>query len=324
MPNIELNQYLREALIVIDEVLDVRNIPIYDRFLIASRMFVSEFVEDTSYSSKEEFIKSDAYLECIVPVVHDWYFERYGELAKRPHESDFSAVITIRNQPVLIKFSSTISIVEKQGETAWIKFLDHLDKSENIQAMLQGRNIRLDSLARNQKYKVEQRIEEVVTCIRTISINLTGLKVDSKTVNLARTVLDELERASLDITSYDKNRIANSCWHTHLAIEKTMKVFLKQSIGQFEETHDLKLLFSKILEHSDSKNLNIDPSVIDSFPTNVVALRYGEESISVEKALLFYNKALPIIRDLSSVLVRKFGIRNASILIKKPTWINKA
>ncbi|EJL6684752.1 HEPN domain-containing protein [Vibrio cholerae] len=321
MSNVEINQYLREALIVIDEVLDVINIPIYDRFLVASRMFVSEFVVDTSYISKEEFIKSDAYLECIVPVVHDWYFEKYGELAKRPHETDLTAAITIRNQPVLIKFSPTISIVEKEGESAWFKFLDHLDKSEDIQAMIQGRNIRLDSLSRSQKYKVEQRVEEVVTCIRQISINLTGLKVDSKTVNLARTILDELERASRDITSYDKNRIANSCWHTHLAIEKTMKVFLKQSIGKFEETHDLKSLFSKILENSDSQNLNIDPSVINSFPTNVVALRYGEESISAEKALLFYNNALLLIRDLSSVLVRKFGIRNASILIKKPTWI---
>ncbi|ELA7195937.1 hypothetical protein RAL08_004522 [Vibrio parahaemolyticus] len=321
MSNIEMNQYIREALNVIDEVLDVKNIPIYDRFLIASRMFVSDFVEDTSYSSKAEFLKSDAFFECIVPVVHDWYFEKYGELAKNPHESVFSGAITIRNQPILIKFPATISIVEKEDETAWIKFLDHLDQSEDMQAMLQGRNISLDSLSRNQKYKVEQRIEEVVACIRTISINLTALKVDSKTVNLARTILDELERASLDLTSYDKNRIGNSCWHTHLAIEKTMKVFLKQNIGQFEGTHDLKLLLSKILECSQSKSLNIDLSVIDSFPKNVVALRYGEESISADKAFLFYNKALPLIRDVSSVLVRSLGIRNASILIKKPAWV---
>ncbi|MCG9629963.1 MULTISPECIES: HEPN domain-containing protein [Vibrio] len=321
MSNIEMNQYIREAMNVIDEILDVKNIPIYDRFLIASRMFVSDFIEDTSYSSKAEFLKSDAFFECIVPVVHDWYFEKYGELATSPHESVFSAAITIRNQPILIKFPATISIVEKEGETAWIKFVDHLDKSEDMQAMLQGRNISLDSLSRNQKCKVEQRIEEVVACIRTISINLTALKVDSKTVNLARTILDELERASLDLTSYDKNRIANSCWHTHLAIEKTMKVFLKQNIGQFEETHNLKSLLSKTLECSESKSLNINFSVIDSFPQNVVALRYGEESISAEKALLFYNKALPLIRDVSSVLVRSLGIRNASILFKKPAWV---
>lgn len=321
MSNIEMNQYIRESLNVIDDGLNVKNVPIYDRFFIASRMFVSDFIEDTSYSSKAEFLKSDAFFECIVPVVHDWYLDKYGGLATSPHENFFSGVITIRKQPILIKFPATISIVEKEGEKAWIKFLDYLDQSEDIQAMLQGRNISLDSLSRNQKYKVEQRIEEVVACLRTISINLTELKADSKTINLARTIVDELERASLDITSYEKNRIANSCWHTHLAIEKTMKVFLKQNIGQFEVTHDLKSLLSKIRGCPQGKSLNIDPSVIDSFPKNVVALRYGEDSVSAEKALLFYNKALPLIRDISSVLVRSFGIRNASILIKKPAWV---
>lgn len=321
MSNNELNQYIREVLIDIDNVLDDKNIPIYDRFLEASYIFISYYVEDISSMSKADFLKSDSYFEGLVPIVYGWYLDKYGELAKSPPEGVLSAAITIMKQPMLIKFSPTISIVEKEGETAWIKFLDHLDKSEDIQAMLQGRNICLDSLPRNQKYKVEQRITEVVSCIRTISINLTGLKVDAKTVNLARTVLDELERASLDITSYDKNKIANSCWHIHLAIEKTMKVFLKQSIGEFEETHNLRSLLSEILKHPESKGLNIDLSIIDSFPKKVTALRYGDESISTEKAFLFYNKALLLIRDLSSILVRKLVIRNASFLIKKAAWI---
>lgn len=151
MEDISLKDYIHKCMPDIDDTLADSEVPIYDRAISASYLFVDFFVVNTSYGSKEDFLTSKEFRECIIPVINDWYYETYDLLAKSPKKFVLRGGITIRNQPSLIEFPTTTSTIEEEGKSSWVNFLDHLDPSENIQEMIQGRSIILAQLVDHYK-----------------------------------------------------------------------------------------------------------------------------------------------------------------------------
>ncbi|KKC98859.1 HEPN domain-containing protein [Photobacterium halotolerans] len=315
-----LKDYLDDILPVIDDGLEETGVPIYERFFIASMEFVRHFVTDTSFDSKDEFIKSDGFLLGVVPLVNDWYYKKYGLLAKSPKTFMLKGLITIMNQPFCIKFPNTISIVETEDETAWMKFVDHLDSTEDPQEMIQGRDIFLSELLEPHKTDAFTQINNTVSKLRKISINLNTLSIDKQTNSMASSILGHFDKATGDIVSYDVSRVATACWEIHLAIEKTMKVFLKQETGNFPKTHSLKILFENISQCAGTKLDTVNAELIESLPKDAVNLRYAENHISMRDTIEFYIKGLTIVEAISDKLDRDIRLDNASILIKMAPW----
>ena len=313
--------YIYNVMSDIDEHLEQLSVPIYDRYLQASHIFVDAFVLDSSFSSKKDIVKSNEFHEYIIPIFHNWYHETYDTLAKNPKDFNLKGLIVIRNQPFIITFPSTISIVEEEGETSWMKYPDHLDNSENIQNMFVERVIDLDKLSGSQQTKVRKKIEDVVSKIRSIAINFTGLSLDDKTERMARTVIPEFEKAAVDIASYNTEQGLTACWHIQQAIEKTFKIFLKQQQDSFEETHILRDLYNSAMDVNPVGFDGIDSKLIDSCLKNTIDSRYAEELFPLSKSIDFYNKALKIVLAVSEKFERQgLQLKNASFLLKMAPW----
>jgi hypothetical protein len=315
-----IKDYVDQHLPMIDEHLSELGVPIYERCMPAARLFVEYFVVNTSSDSKKEFLASKEFCDHIIPPVKNWYDEFYDSLAKNPKNFMLQGLITIRDQPTLLKFPSTISIVEEEGKSAWLKFLDHLDCNENTQEMIQGRSILLDKLNEPHKGNVENQISIVISRLRSISLNINGLTIDGKIAGMARSIVGHFEKAAMDIVSYDEERIATACWEIHLAIEKVFKVYLKQKTGGFDQIHNLNKLFKSAVKENEAPFSDVDFSLINSLPSNAIALRYAESKVAMADAVNFYNKGLLIVRSVSDKLDREYNFANAKILMNKPTW----
>lgn len=314
-----IKSYIDEYLPIIDEHLSDLDVPIYDRYLRASHLFVEHFVVSTSNGSKEDFLASKAFYECIIPLVKNWYDESYESLAKNPKSFILQGLITIREQPTLLKFPSSISIVEEEGKSAWLKFVDHLDNSENIQEMIQGRSISLDKLDKTHKENVEKQISVLISRLRSISINLNVLTIDEITWKMARSIVGHFEKATIDIVSYDSERFATACWEIHLAIEKVFKVYLKQKTGSFKQIHCLKELYKSAVKETEF--VGVDRELVNSLPKNAISLRYAQSMINMMDAVDFYNKGLLIVHAVSDKLDREHNLANSAFLINKPVWV---
>jgi len=316
-----IKSYLDEHLPIIDEHLSDLDVPIYDRYLRASYLFVEDFVVSTSIGSKEDFLASKRFYECIIPLVKNWYDESYESLATNPKSFILQGLITIREQPILLKFPSSISIVEEEGKSAWLKFVDHLDSTENIQEMIQGRSISLDKLDKPHKANVEKQISILVSKLRSLSINLNVLTIDEITWKMARSIVGHFEKATIDIVSYDSERAATACWEIHLAIEKVFKVYLKQKVGSFQQIHSLKDLYKCAVKETGIEFVGVNRELVNSLPKDVISLRYAESTITMMDAVDFYNKGLLIVHAVSDKLDRDHNIANSSFLINKPIWV---
>lgn len=313
-----LKEAIDEHMPFIDELLQQSNIPIFDRFMRAATVFVDVAIIDSSFESKEELLKSKAFFEGIIPLVNDWYWDRYGELAKNPIEKSYSGIITPYGQPVLVKIPATTSRVEVPNETAWLSFPDCLQEAESMGDMIQTQ-IGLNKLPKAEMDKLSFEFCEVVSLTRSINLNTmatTGL--DRETANMAQGIWSHFEKSISDILSFKNQQASIGCWELHLAIEKTLKVYLKQVSGNRPFEHCLKKISKRVKEHDP----DLDLSIVQSLPSDndAIKLRYSELVTNVSDVVDYYKKALILVSQVTSRYSRKYRFNNASFLIKMAPW----
>jgi hypothetical protein len=313
-----LKEAIDEHMPFIDEHLQKLNVPIFDRFMRAAYFFVDFAIIDSNYESKEELLKSAAFIEGIIPLVNDWYWDKFGELAKSPVNRTYSGIITPYGHPVLVKIPATTSRVEVPNETAWLTFPDCLTENESIGDMAQTK-IDLDKLHGEEVDRLSTEFSEVVSMTRKINLNVGSAGgIDTEAANMADGIWGHIEKSIVDILSFQDIQASIGCWELHLAIEKTLKVYLKQICGSWVFGHDLNKLSSKINNH----DANLDFSVIQSLPSDkdAIKLRYAELVKNVSEAVDYYKKALRLIEKVTSKYERKYSINNASFLLKMAPW----
>ena len=146
----------------IDKQLHELQIPIFNRFFQAACIFVEVAIIDSSFDTKGDLLKSDAFIEGIVPSVNDWYFNKYGNLATKPKDNFYSGIINPFGQPTLIKIPSTISKVEIPNKTAWFTLPDHLQEAELLADMVQV-EFESENLSSNETNCLFNEFNEVVS-----------------------------------------------------------------------------------------------------------------------------------------------------------------
>lgn len=302
----------------IDEILSEARIPIFDRYMRAGLIFVDIAISGSSFDTKDELVKSEAFYKGIVPLVNDWYFAKYGELARNPKDKVYSGIVSPYGQPVLIKIPSTTSRVEVPGETAWLTFPDQLHESESLEDMIQTPLI-LDKMSLAEKEVLLAEFGDIVSKTRLVNLNLMSAnELDEEAKNMAHGIWSHFEKAILDILSFQDQIASIGCWELHLAIEKTLKVYLKQAEGKKYYGHDL----SKLAERVRGRNLGIDLSIIESLPSDkdAIQLRYSELISGVYDVVGYYKNALDLCATVTSKLKRKYKFNNAAFLLKMASW----
>tara|TARA_R110001583_G_scaffold188527_3_gene350683 strand:- start:190 stop:1152 length:963 start_codon:yes stop_codon:yes gene_type:complete len=313
-----LKEAIDEHMPFIDEHLQKLNVPIFDRLMRAAHLFVDLAITDSSYESKEELLKSTAFIEGIIPLFNDWYWGKYGELAKNPTNRIYLGIITPYGHPVLVKIPATTSRVEMPNETAWLTFPDCLSENESIEDMAQTK-IDLDKLPAEEMDRLSTEFREVVSMTRKINLNVgTVGGTDKEAANMADGIWGHIEKSIVDILSFQDPQASIGCWELHLAIEKALKVYLKQICGSWVFGHDLKKLSANINSH----DVSLDFSVIQSLPSDkdAIKLRYAELVKNVSEAVDYYKKALRLIESVTNKYERKYSINNASLLLKMAPW----
>lgn len=251
-------------------------------------------------------------------MVNDWYWEKYGELAKNPKTKVYSGIINPYGQPVLVKIPSTTSEIEVPNETAWLTFPDCLQESESLAEMIQTPSI-LDKLPKYEKEVLLSEFDEVVSMTRSINLNIRSVsELDAEATDMAQGIWSHFEKAIVDILSFQNQQASIGCWELHLAIEKTLKVYLNQADGKKHFGHNLNALGNKAKIYIPE----LDLSMIRSLPSDkdAIQFRYSELVQNVGKAVVYYKKALALVFFITSKLSRKHKFNNASFLIKMAPW----
>ena len=290
--------YLDDFIPAYDEFLTNSSVEICDRQMRSAIAFVDICVVDIKGCDKENFLSSDVFTHNILTPIYDWYYEKYGDLTKRKVKETMRSMLLVHGQPVLLEIPTTITEIEKEGETLWLTFPRSLNIEETIESMLKI-DINSIQFSEEELESINEEFSQKVGSNRNIFVNLmTSSKFDSKTSNLVKSIDQHLENAVQSILTNRDPDISSGLWDIHLAVEKALKGYLKQLSGNFPNIHDLRKLREKIKEFDS----DIDLSIIDQLPSggDAIKYRYGELISSSKSAYSTYSYALKLIECLTS------------------------
>ncbi len=322
MANEKLKAAIYDHLPEIDELLTHSGVIVSKRPLQAAHLFLRYFVLEIQNDAqadftKDDFIKSEHFFSIFLPIVSDWYWEKYGELARVAKGQMLTGVATSYIQPLLLKFPITTTRVEKELETAWMTFPDHLQDSEKLGDIVDTR-VSIEKMKKEDLHLLEEEVREVVAFSRCINLKLNTADLSAEVKNMAAGVWNHFDKAVADILQLKDEAAAAACWELHLAVEKTFKTFISQATGIVEHGHDL----NKLCKSAEQHGLKIDADVLTALPSanEAIRMRYAEAVTSPANAAEHYKQALKIVYEISAQLKATWKLNNASFLIKMAPW----
>jgi uncharacterized protein (UPF0147 family) len=314
----ELKDLINEHMPYIDEILAEQNVPINKRFFIAGKLFVETAIKDSSFQSNDELLESEIYRECFLPLFNDWYYEKYGDLAKGLGKTVYSGIVLAYGQPVKINIPATTNEVVEEGKLAKMTFPDHLQESESIEGLIQPR-FDLSKMEEGSAKELRDQIEKIVALTRSINLDVNmASNIRKPASNMSQGIWSHFEKGISDILTLKSELASIACWEFHLAIEKSIKVLIHSRSGKNKHGHNFNDLIAFLMKYESG----IDSSVLSGLPSDkdAIKLRYAEVIKKPIDAFNYYLIALEFVGDMVSRLEHKIGIKNASITLKMAPW----
>jgi HEPN domain-containing protein len=193
-------------------------------------------------------------------------------------------------------------------------------EQENVQDwIVKPPNFKLMSVEELSAVKVD--LIGVANSIRTLRVNLmTATKEAEGMHKLADGIPSHIYKSANDILRMSAASISSSVWELHLAMEKSLKILVRQKGGNPGNTHNLTNLLGKA---NSLKEVSIDPCLLRDLPSHhdAISHRYGEApEMTIDRALANYRLSLTVVTEVTAALSRKFFMKNARFLIKLPPW----
>lgn len=314
----ELKDHIDEHMPYIDEILAEQNIPINKRFFIAGKLFVETAIQKSSFQSNEELLESEVYRECIIPLFNDWYFEKYGDLAKGVGNDMYSGVVLVYGQPVKLNIPATTNEVIEEGKLSKMTFPDHLQETEKLEDLIEPK-FKLSKMEEISVCELRSQIEQVVALTRSINLDLNmASHINQSASDMAQGIWSHFEKGISDILSFKNERASVACWEFHLAIEKAIKVLIHSKSGSGKRGHNL----DDLIAHLSKFESGIDSSGLAGLPSDrdAIKLRYAEMIKTPIDACEYYLIAIGFVGDIVSRLEHMVGIKNASFTLKMAPW----
>ncbi|MCK4824401.1 HEPN domain-containing protein [bacterium] len=295
-----------------------QNIPIHKRFFVAGKLFVETAVLDSTFKSNNDLLESEVYRESILPLFNDWYFEKYGDLAKGYGNDVYVGIVLAYGQPVELKIPATTTEVVEEDKLARMTFPDHLQESEKIEELIQPK-FDLGKMEEESVKELRDQVTKVVALTRTINLDLNmASNLSQPAFDMAQGIWSHFEKGISDILTLKSELACIACWEIHLAIEKSLKVLIHSKSGKSKHGHkldELIIFLNKYESGIDSSRLSKLPSDKDA-----IKLRYAEMIKQPIEAFNYYLVALEFVGDIVSRLEHKIGIKNASLTLKMAPW----
>jgi HEPN domain-containing protein len=157
--------------------------------------------------------------------------------------------------------------------------------------------------------------------LRTIALNLHSATLEGKPdQRMAETVLTHLGAAAEYICAGNPDRLSLAAWELHLALEKTMKLLLRQHQAKVSNTHDLGKLLRLLATNRLSTPLD---GRVASLPTDKQAIKHRYSEIrprSISAIMKEYRTVLSLALAYSTKMERRYTMNNAKILIRRGPW----
>ncbi len=290
----QMQSVVREQLIVIDEVLSKRGTSLILRPFEAATLFVNECILEIEGDTKDNYWEKKWFSD-IYQWTEEWYRERYGDAFKNDRKENAKGITRVYGTPFALDIPLTLTEPEEPGKTVWLIFPIEIMPNETPVDWLMPKP-KLQQLSEQQLTRLTKEIEFVATSLRSINVNLMTAEYPLYSLQmLGGGITAHLKKAVIDILTGKPEQISIAFWEIHLAIEKSIKLLLKQTGESPPNTHNLNKLRKMADSIADSSELR------DSFeqcPSDKEAIkyRYGEnDNVSAEKVIQFYNNSLRIV-----------------------------
>ncbi len=316
----DFKETVAEYLELIDGQLSEDEIPLHQRTLRASFMFVEHFVTDVDGDDKSNF-ESKPWFASIYRHVKEWYRDRYGPILEANKSGFASGVVLVRGVPTEVAVPLTRSEVVTPGEAKWLHFPITIDDEENPESWLNNPPP-LDKLNKGERKKLMSDLENVGIGLRCIRINLMSIKPKDEIVdNLLSGVLSSFEDAAVGIVRNETSGRGAALWSLQMAIEKILKAYSQHKTGTFHYGHNLFSLYDDVKIHG----ISAKRTLLNKLPREqqIMSYRYGLGG-NVSTADLFdaYNAAILFANQASRSFERDLSLGGLKILLKKPVWLN--
>jgi hypothetical protein len=309
---------IKICVVPIDEHLAELRVPIPDRVLQASLLFVEHNIQGIEGDSKDDFIEK-IWFQTIFRTIRGWYEERYGIAVKRL-AAVLSGVCEMAGAFFEIRVPVTLVRPENPGKTIWLVFPVDLQPEEDPARWFVV-PLNLDGLKPTDRVAAIQAAKRVAHLLRSIHSDLmTATRPDQVAMALGDKILPHLAAAADHLVRHRTPAAGLSVWESHQAVESALKLLGHQINGKHAPHHELIRLFRDVAKALPSMN----ESSFNKMPSQKGAIqaRAGEGApISIAKAYQIYQTSLDLTAALVEAMPRKFRMRNAAFLLKKAPFI---
>lgn len=309
---------IRICVVPIDEHLGELNVPIPDRVLQASLLFVQHNIQGIEGDSKDNFI-GKGWFKAIFQTIRSWYEEKYGPAVNKPKPRLIGACKMV-GAIFRLEIPITLTRVETPGETAWLVFPVDLQPEEDPKRwfVVQPNFDSLDPIVR------ERGLDEAVETgrlLRTIHSELmTANRPDDTATELTGKTLTHIANAAEMLTDTHRPMFRLASWEAHQAVESALKLFSRQLTGGHLRHHDLQELFDRVKARAP----RVDHQLFNLIPSGrrIVEIRAGEgANVDAEEGYRTYRAALALTAQISFCMPGLVRMQNAAFLLKKAPFI---
>lgn len=311
----QFNEVIEDHLPFFDELLSSTNVPLSQRPLRAALLFVEHCVIEVEGDDRKRPL-GKRWFKAIYEIVAKWYDDRYAA-AMGQMENSAPGLISIFN--TLFQITIPLTLIEPaKPHTVWVTFPKEVLSGEHVLEWLVNPP-NLERMSTQELSRLTNNIVDVATATRSIRINVMTATDPCKDFQLLiGSIPLHIDRSIEDVLKRDDSSTGLAVWEMHLAVEKSLKLLIRQQGTMHRNTHDLLELSELAIE---LLSLNIDIDALRKLPSHQEAIqaRYGEGRVrSLQEMLQNYETVLNMTAYLTKALKREYVFDNARFLIRSP------
>ncbi len=314
-----LRHFIDEWMQIIDVRLGHEHVPVPERPLKAAFLFVGLAVKEIKGDTKENFFNKTWFTQ-VYQETEAWYQEKYRDALQRQRKA-LAGVCIHSGVPFELYIPSTVSRVEKEGETCWLIFPVEVQEGESPMTWI-VRPPNLSTMQVREKRLLQKQVVEIGTSLRSIHLDLmTAERPDPTSDRQASDILTHLQTSATHISDPARAKLGLACWEAHQAAETSLKLISRQKTGDHKKCHELKTLHQQA---SQLCNPPVSEELIQRLPSKkrVLEMRAGEgPTVTLPEGFRIYRSAIRYVKECAAAMPRKLGIRNAAFLIRKPPFV---
>lgn len=319
--NKDLASVLPQYLPILDNILSQHEVPLQERPLAATRLFVENFVleiEDKLGRWKPDRLPVEVVTERWFNVLNnhvtDWYHARYGDKFREQTSKTISGCVMIFNVPYLLETPFILTVPGEPGKTIIMRFPGSVMSDENpLSWLISPPNF--DLFSEEERLLISKECQLIATYSRSIMTKLMGVDSTDKIVAemLANVLLKIQLAARVICRGSQEGSIGSAYWEIQLACECVYKAYLQQKAGGYIETHDLFRLHDEAANYQVSVARNLIRNIPRS--REIIDMRYRIGTQGHRDFYGTYISTLQIVEGVLSGMI-SLWLQEASFTIK--------